>query len=195
MSNIATEQLMTILELSELFKIDEITVRRAVKKLFPELIKHGKKTYLNQYHVTKVKKEIETKTDKNVGLTTELEMIEQTYKVINWLTTKYYEEKEKNKYLQPKADSFNQLMDTSNLHRMDEVAQVVGIGKNTLYRKLREANIIRLQNGYNLPYQRYIDAGYLQLKETIKHIHEEKVSIPVIYATAKGIEYIRKLIS
>lgn len=53
----------------------------------------------------------------------------------------------------PKVDAFDRLMDADGHYPMDAVAKMIGIGRNTLFRRLREAGI--LQAGSRLPYQRY----------------------------------------
>jgi anti-repressor protein len=94
--------------------------------------------------------------------------------------------------MQPKAEAFDRFIATENLHRMDEAARLLEIGKNTLYRTLRFEKIFMLQNNYNMPLQKYMDAGYFKVKETVKAIRGEGVSMPVIYITAKGMDFLRK---
>ena len=53
----------------------------------------------------------------------------------------------------PKVEAFDRLMDSDGHYPMDAVAKMIGIGRNTLFRRLREAGI--LQTGSRLPYQRY----------------------------------------
>ncbi len=45
-------------------------------------------------------------------------------------------------------------------YSMQDVAKFLGIGSKTLFQQLRDAHIL---NDHNLPYQRYIDAGYFRV--------------------------------
>ncbi len=192
-SNSTDSHEMTISEVSRLLGVTPEAIKEHVRKLYPYLMKNGFTTHLNQEQVTEIKKRM-IPTTQVVGAVTDLEMLENTARVIEWLQLKYKEAKKQTAALLPRAMGYDRFLGTSNLHRMDEAAQLVGMGKNTLYRKLRELEVFRLQNGYNLPYQEYMDAGYFQIRETVKRIHEEDVSIPVIYATARGMDFImRKL--
>lgn len=57
---------MTVKEIAELFKCDERTIQRAVKELFPEIVKQGIETRLDELQVTAIKLKIE----KNYSLDT-----------------------------------------------------------------------------------------------------------------------------
>lgn len=54
----------------------------------------------------------------------------------------------------PKVEAFDALMDAEGFYTMEAAAKVLGMGRNTLFRKLRELGV--LQHGSNLPYQRYM---------------------------------------
>ena len=45
----------TIKEISSLFKVNEITVRRAIKELFPDKLENRKTTYLNEIETAQIK--------------------------------------------------------------------------------------------------------------------------------------------
>ena len=62
----------------------------------------------------------------------------------------------------PKEEFFDQVMDSNTTIDMAAVAKVsdIGIGRNRLFRFLRESKILREDN---TPYQRYVDAGYFRL--------------------------------
>lgn len=53
----------------------------------------------------------------------------------------------------PKLEAFDRLMDSDGNYTFEAVAKMIGMGRNTLFRQLREAGI--LQSGSRLPYQRY----------------------------------------
>lgn len=84
----------------------------------------------------------------------------------------------------PKAQAFEQAMDIEKLHTMKEVANLMGVGRNTLFAQLRKAKIL---NDSNLPYQRHINSGYFQLKHVVK---SKTHSFNVTLATQKGMGWL-----
>lgn len=60
--------------------------------------------------------------------------------------------------LEPKGEAFDQLMDADGCYSMATAAQMIGLGQNTLFRKLREDKIL-IDSGvrHNTPYQAYMD--------------------------------------
>lgn len=54
----------------------------------------------------------------------------------------------------PKVEAYDQLMDADGYYSMESAAKMCGVGRTTLYRRLREAGVI--QPGSTLPYQRYM---------------------------------------
>ena len=54
----------------------------------------------------------------------------------------------------PKVEAYDALMDADGYYSMESAAKMCGIGRNTLYRRLREAGVI--QPGSTLPYQKHM---------------------------------------
>lgn len=54
----------------------------------------------------------------------------------------------------PKVAAYDAFMDAEGYFSMEAAAKIGGIGRTTLFRRLREAGVI--QNGSRLPYQRYM---------------------------------------
>jgi prophage antirepressor-like protein len=54
----------------------------------------------------------------------------------------------------PKVEAYDQLMDADGYYSMESAAKMCGIGRTTLYRRLREAGVI--QPGSTLPYQKHM---------------------------------------
>lgn len=88
----------------------------------------------------------------------------------------------------PKVEAFDAFLGTKNAKTMNEVAKALDIGRNTLFRMLRDKQI--LMYGNNLPFQRYIEAGYFTVREVTIKAGEESISQTLV--TAKGVEFIRK---
>jgi anti-repressor protein len=91
----------------------------------------------------------------------------------------------------PKVAAYEQLMDADGYYDMGAAAKVLGIGRNTLFRRLRDEGI--LQTGSNLPYQRFAH----HFKVTTAPYSTNDGSTHVSYTTRvrpTGLDYIaRKL--
>ncbi|TES48053.1 phage antirepressor KilAC domain-containing protein [Shouchella lehensis] len=92
---------------------------------------------------------------------------------------------------QPKIEAHDRFISASNNQKMAEVAKVLGLGRNTLFAKLRSMKILMPNN---TPYQRYIDQGYFVVKETSVVIGDETINKPQTYVTAKGVDWLSKKI-
>ena len=109
------------------------------------------------------------------------------------LATELKEEREKVKVLTPKAEFYDTVASTESLLSMGEVAKVLdmGIGRNKLYKFLRDKNILMEDN---IPYQRYVDAGYFKLTEKHYMSGEDSIVSTSTYVKQKGVDFIRKLL-
>lgn len=98
-----------------------------------------------------------------------------------------------NKEMKPKADFFDAVADSKTALPMDQVAKVLdmGIGRNKLFEFLRQRNVLQSNN---IPYQRYVDAGWFRTIEQ----HYQKGYEPCINTKTlvyqKGVDGIRKML-
>ena len=102
---------------------------------------------------------------------------------------------EKVDVLEPKADQFDLLMSGKNAVTINEFVKAFGRGwgRNKLFAWMRKKGL--LMKGSNLPYQRYVDAGYMIVREVPKEHGEKGTFIhsqPMI--TPKGMEWLSKLL-
>ena len=98
-----------------------------------------------------------------------------------------------NKYMFPKAEFYDTVASTESLLSMGEVAKVLdmGIGRNKLYKFLRDKDVLMEDN---IPYQRYVDAGYFKLTEKHYMSGDDSIVSTSTYVKQKGVDYIRKLL-
>jgi anti-repressor protein len=54
----------------------------------------------------------------------------------------------------PKVEAYDALMDAEGYYSMEAAAKILGLGRNTFFRRLRELDVI--QHGSRLPYQRHM---------------------------------------
>lgn len=99
-----------------------------------------------------------------------------------------------NKEMKPKAEFFDAVADSKTAISMNEVAKVLnikGYGRNNLFEFLRQEGIL---DRFNVPYQKYVDAGWFRVIEQ----HYQKNGEPVITTKTlvyqKGVDAIRKRI-
>lgn len=85
----------------------------------------------------------------------------------------------------PKIESFDKFIDSNGLSNMGQAAKLLGTGRNKLFELLRDEGLLMLSN---IPYQKYVDAGYFEVK---KKVHNGQ-NYSVTFVTPKGLNYIRK---
>ena len=109
------------------------------------------------------------------------------------LATELKEEKQKVAQLQPKADFYDTVASSESLLSMADVAKVLdkGIGRNRLFKLLRSRGILQSNN---VPYQRFVDAGYFKVVESSYMAGDNAIISTVTYVKQKGVDYIRKLL-
>jgi phage antirepressor YoqD-like protein len=98
------------------------------------------------------------------------------------------------KELAPKAEFYDTVADSESLMSMADTCKILdmGIGRNKLFALLREKGILQKDN---MPYQRFVDAGYFKVVEGKYEANENVVISKTTYVKQKGIDYIRKLLS
>lgn len=99
---------------------------------------------------------------------------------------------EKIEQQKPLVDFANKVSDSSNLIDMGKMAKLlkdehINIGRNRLFEWLREKEIL-MKN--NMPYQRYIDSGYFQVKESVYETPYGTKTQQTTLVTGKGQIYI-----
>ena len=96
----------------------------------------------------------------------------------------------------PLVDFSNHVSASENLIDMGTMARLakkenIPIGRTRLFKWLRKKGI--LMNN-NLPYQRYIEAGYFEVKESVREFSTGTVIFPQTMVTGKGQQYIIHLL-
>lgn len=94
--------------------------------------------------------------------------------------------------MKPKAEFFDQVTGSKDCFDMADVSKVcnLGVGRNILFKFLRESKILRENN---TPYQQYVDCGYFRVIESKFNKPDGSVCInlkTVVYQ--KGIDFIIK---
>ena len=91
----------------------------------------------------------------------------------------------------PKVEFYNDVANAENTISIGDFAKLIGTGQNKLFKQLRQMKYLKSDN---IPYQKYIDAGYFNIIEQaydrgkIKYINLK----PVI--TGKGQTYFNRIL-
>ena len=101
---------------------------------------------------------------------------------------------ELNRLMKPKADFYDTVASTESLLSMNDTAKILnmGVGRNKLFKLLRDKKILMKDN---MPYQRYVDAGYFKVVESYYMAGDNSVVSKTTYVRQRGVDYIRKLLN
>lgn len=91
----------------------------------------------------------------------------------------------------PKVEMYDILLSAKNAQTMNEVAKAFGWGRNKLFAFLRDSEVL-MKN--NLPYQRYLDAGYFEVREVSTQRGDLTVNVTQTLVTPKGMDFIGRLL-
>lgn len=95
----------------------------------------------------------------------------------------------------PKVEFFESVAESKDAVEMKAVSSTlnyVAVGMNKLFAILREQKVLQSNN---IPYQKYIDAGYFRTIETKKNCGTEVRIFIKTLVYQKGLDYIRKLLN
>ena len=145
-------------------------------EVLPTIRKHG--AYMTEQTIEKAL----TNPDFLIQLATQLKQEQEARR----LAEKKIEEQK------PLVEFANKVSDSSNVIDMGKMAKLlkdenINIGRNRLFTWLRK-NKILMSN--NIPYQRYIDGGYFQVKESAYETPYGTKTLQTTYVTGKGQIYI-----
>ncbi|OIQ73729.1 phage antirepressor protein KilAC domain protein [mine drainage metagenome] len=90
----------------------------------------------------------------------------------------------------PKAEFHDAVADAKNYQSVEDIAKSMGIGRNTMFKFLRDDGV--LMRGNN-PYQHYIDAGYFKVRERVyEDNYGDQRTYVRTYVTGKGVIFIHR---
>jgi phage antirepressor YoqD-like protein len=209
------EKTMAVSDIAKALGVSYDSANNAVKRCFPTIVKNGIQTKLNEKQVAYISRELKQNTQVTNQMTfeagskvkntqTELEILDNAMKAMIDLQNLYNLKESEYKEIiarkdarlieqQPKADFYDAVAESKDAIDIGKVAKVlnIGIGRNRLFETLRNKHI--LQNN-NVPYQKYIDAGYFRVIEQkymningTTHINVKTL----VYQ--RGVDFIRKI--
>ena len=90
--------------------------------------------------------------------------------------------------LEPKAEFYDELMDTDGTYSMGAVANMLHWGRNVMFRELRRSGVLQ---GNNLPYQRYAH-HFKVVPGTFVNRDGETIPTATTKVLPSGIDFLRK---
>ena len=203
MNEVSIESYVSVKALAEILDVSEATIKRAVEKvrsLLGGVETNSQGGYLlNEEQATIVKNEIakhhNLQSRQIDSVSTELEENQIIASAMAILQARNEELKKQNEKLLPAANFAYQLCSSKDTIEIGECAKVLNknIGRNRLFEFLRNSNVLQSNN---IPYLKYIDAGYFRVIES-KYVTpngETKISLKTV-VFQKGVAYINKLLS
>jgi phage antirepressor YoqD-like protein len=204
---------MTVREMAKALGCDPETVKGHIRELFPDLMRNGKLTYLNEAQVTivleRMKKPVSSGAAANLqfqiaGSETSQSRVLRIYLLHRQIEEEMQAEIDEQKaraehaesklaIAEPKAEFFDQVADSQDALQMRDVAaalNIPGMGRNKIFDSLRKKNIL---DDRNIPYREYQDCGYFRVVEqkwTDKE-GETHISLKTL-VYQKGMDFIRK---
>ena len=203
MNEVSIESYVSVKALAEILNVSEATIKRAIEKvrsLLGGVETNSQGGYLlNEEQATIVKNEIakhhNLQSRQIDSVSTELEENQIIASAMAILQARNEEFKKQNEKLLPAANFAYQLCSSKDTIEIGECAKVLNknIGRNRLFEFLRNSSVLQSNN---IPYQKYIDAGYFRVIES-KYVTpngETKISLKTV-VFQKGVAYINKLLS
>lgn len=196
-STLFGDRRMTVKEVADALGTAESTIRNKVGEMFPEIVRNGIATYLDEGQVTAIKQAIIphdlTLKSKLDASTTDLEMLKKTAEVMAWSMAKIEAQKaelaamtEQLAIAAPKAEITDRIAGAEGLKTLAEVGKINGIGPRKIIDLLLERGILYRKGKALLPNQKHVDAGRFVARERTFTINETEHLYTQVYVTGKG---------
>ncbi len=192
MKELSQERMMTVKEVAEVLGVAESTVRNKVSEMFPEIVRNGIATYLNEQQATEIKKSLVprdlTLKSKLENAITDIEMMERAQSVQLWMADKIRQLRSENDEL---TKTVNILAHVNKTYTATEIAKEVNMrSAQELNKELEKRGIQYQSNGTWVMYSKYSSLGYEEIKQ--KTLDNGKV-VYDRHFTQIGREFIVKL--
>ncbi|WP_024469292.1 phage antirepressor KilAC domain-containing protein [Treponema pedis] len=176
------QNIMTPNEIANILGVSYRLVVKRINEIFPNKMKHGKTTYLNEVEVTAIKKRIEQNAhlatyDNQRRLAdmpkTNLEkqlLIRQAMQIQNEMIAELEAENEKLKaeaeIQKPKVEYFDTLISRGNATNIRNTAKELKIPERQFIKILQlDGFLYRDKHNQLFPYSEYVQKGYFEVKE------------------------------
>jgi len=186
------EKTMTIKEVADSLGVSYALVIKRVNEIFPDKVKNGKITYLNEYEVTAVSMRIKenssliTSDDRRKLPTTQAEEALMIVKGYELAIQRYKKLEEENAILKPKAALADAaLRDESKHYSIRDAGKHLGLSQTEIFDIMRDNGLL---TGKNIPSQKSLNLGLLTLRTNVS----ESRNYPQAVMTMQNIDNFRK---
>jgi phage antirepressor YoqD-like protein len=195
MNELTNGKTMTVKEVAEVLGVTPEAIKKHTREMYPEILRDGVTTYLNEEQVTAIKQTM-IPTTQVAGALTSLDIERMTLQVIEYHVSRVRELEKEVAVMKPKAEFFNQVADSHDALQMRDVAatlNLTGWGRNRIFKFLREQGVL---DSRNIPYREYEDRGYFRVIEQkwTDLEGETRISLKTL-VYQRGVDYIRRLIT
>ena len=170
--NPVQQKTMTVKQVAENFEVSPEAIKQVVRKLFPNKMQNGKKTYLNEQEIACISKEMKTsyhlamveptRQPCRLETTTELEVLANAASALTQLQELYNRKEAEYKSIiaqqQPKADYYDKFIDSTNLIEIGHLGKSTKIGEQKIFKKLVTEGYIKVR--YSTDGVKYYDPCY-----------------------------------
>ena len=174
----AAEKTMTVKEVAEVLGVSRDSIERTINALYPQKMKKGDTTFLNEKEVTEIKNTLAQhhnlrSTAEVKNAVTNLDKVETIAKAIGYLQEMIAELEAENEQLKienakdkPKAVYYDTLIERGNSTNLRTTAKELGLPEKQFIKQLQlDRFLYRDKHNQLCPYAEYVQKGYFEMKE------------------------------
>lgn len=210
MNKIAKEKTMTIKEISQMLGVSRDLIEKRVKEFYPNKMKKGVTTHLNQMEVTFIKMRIQensslatsddrrkldnmpkTQLEKNLIIQQAFSLLKEEETLLRVEIDQLKQEKLINA---PKVEYHDEVLSTKNAFTTQQVAEELGFTAQVLNKILKEKKIQYKKSGQYMLYAEYKGCNYTKTRtKTFKRKNGDIETTHYTVWTEKGRQFIHDL--
>jgi phage antirepressor YoqD-like protein len=164
MYDITAEKTMTVREVADILGVTDEAVKWHIRKLYPDLMRNGITTLLNQEQITEIKQNM-IPTSRLVGTITDMEAAEMLLRSAEHFKTRFEQERslreaaeKRLSIAEPKAEYHDRLVDARLTTNFRDTAKEIGVPEHQFIETLiRKGYIYRDAHGNLKPYHNRMD--------------------------------------
>jgi len=197
---------MKVSEVAEALGVTDGAIKKHVREMYPDLMRNGFNTYLNEEQITTIKQKM-LSTTQVVGAITDIEAMQMLARAGEHLKARYEQEQRarieaennvarlesKIEADEDKVELAERMLLSEDVFSLEATAKSLKLpyGVIKFAAKLRNGGILRTQS-WNLPYQKHVDAGYLVVVNVIKDCGGAERVFPTTRVTPRGLLWLSR---
>ena len=201
-----SDRRMKVSEVAEALGVTDGAIKKHVREMYPDLMRNGFNTYLNEEQITTIKQKM-LSTTQVVGAITDIEAMQMLARAGEHLKARYEQEQRarieaennvarlesKIEADEDKVELAERMLLSEDVFSLEATAKSLKLpyGVIKFAAKLRNGGILRTQS-WNLPYQKHVDAGYLVVVNVIKDCGGAERVFPTTRVTPRGLLWLSR---